>query len=494
MDIKNKRTGKMIFRKHRRNTNARLTSLVWPSRFLSVVLFMLCGKAITAQNASNGAGTINPPPLRLSAHDLSIKVGQTANVLLFPTENFKPVFQNVTESIYLVFHSSVPEVIQPLDNITLADATGLIEINHTLNIFALDAGKLTVTSQIVPQNISIYESTNIYLRVEVYKLETLLILSNIVGWIYFAAWSISFYPQIIQNYQRKSVRGLSLDFVFLNITGFSVYAIFNIGLYWFKSMQQEYYVEYPHGVIPVQLNDVVFTMHALFACGITVVQCLIYDRGSQTVSDTGKMLLCTLLVFVFVIFIVAASKAISWLTFLTWCSYVKLVITLIKYVPQAYLNWYRKSTSGWSIGNVLLDFTGGVFSLTQMIFIAYNHNDWASFFGDLTKFGLGLFSILFDIFFIVQHYVLYRSHAAYDPIEGGDNPSDPNQYDGDITTSNHFAGGSVDSADMENGAISSGDNNYDNQQPPISPAFVAVEQNDSQHAPLPSTTNPESTD
>ncbi|CAL8102951.1 unnamed protein product [Orchesella dallaii] len=482
----NKRKGKMVFRKRRGNTNGRFTSsLVWPSRFLSVVLFMLCGKAITAQNASNGTGTINPPPLRISTHDLNIKVGQTENVLLFPTENFEPVFRNITQSTYLVFHSSVPDVIQPLENITLADSTGFIKSNHTLNIFALDAGILTVTSQIVPENISIYEPSNIFLRVEVYKLETLLILSNIVGWIYFAAWSISFYPQIIQNYQRKSVRGLSLDFVFLNITGFSVYAIFNIGLYWFKSMQQEYYVEYPHGVIPVQLNDVVFTIHALFACGITVVQCLIYDRGSQTISDTGKMLLCTLLVFVFVIFIVAASKAISWLTFLTWCSYVKLVITLIKYVPQAYLNWYRKSTSGWSIGNVLLDFTGGIFSLTQMIFIAFNHNDWASFFGDLTKFGLGFFSILFDIFFMVQHYVLYRSHAAYDPIEGGDSPADPNQYDGDITTSNHFAG-SVDSAEIENGGVPSGDNNYyDNQQPPISPAAIAVEQNDSQSTQVP---------
>lgn len=35
--------------------------------------------------------------------------------------------------------------------------------------------------------------------------------------------------------------------------------------------------------------------------------------------------------------------------------------------------------------------------------------DWQSIFGDPTKFGLGLFSVLFDILFIVQHYFLYRS-------------------------------------------------------------------------------------
>ncbi len=36
-------------------------------------------------------------------------------------------------------------------------------------------------------------------------------------------------------------------------------------------------------------------------------------------------------------------------------------------------------------------------------------DDWDSIFGDPTKFGLGLFSVLFDLLFAVQHYVLYRS-------------------------------------------------------------------------------------
>ena len=38
----------------------------------------------------------------------------------------------------------------------------------------------------------------------------------------------------------------------------------------------------------------------------------------------------------------------------------------------------------------------------------YFTDDWASIFGDPTKFGLGVFSIAFDILFIIQHYVLYR--------------------------------------------------------------------------------------
>lgn len=40
----------------------------------------------------------------------------------------------------------------------------------------------------------------------------------------------------------------------------------------------------------------------------------------------------------------------------------------------------------------------------------YNYflDDWDSIFGDFTKFGLGIFSIAFDVLFILQHYVFYR--------------------------------------------------------------------------------------
>lgn len=33
---------------------------------------------------------------------------------------------------------------------------------------------------------------------------------------------------------------------------------------------------HPHSPIPVLLNDVFFAVHALFACLLTVLQCLIY--------------------------------------------------------------------------------------------------------------------------------------------------------------------------------------------------------------------------
>ena len=40
---------------------------------------------------------------------------------------------------------------------------------------------------------------------------------------------------------------------------------------------------------------------------------------------------------------------------------------------QVYMNFKLKSTIGWSIGGILLDFTGGVFSILQMFLISYNY-------------------------------------------------------------------------------------------------------------------------
>jgi cystinosin len=107
-------------------------------------------------------------------------------------------------------------------------------------------------------------------------------------------------------------------------------------------------------------------------------------------------------------------KALNWLKFITFLSYVKMAVTLSKYFPQAILNFRRKSTVGWSIGNVLLDFTGGSMDIVQMVLQGANTNDWTAFYGNVVKFGLGLVSMIFDTLFIIQHYFLYRhSEVSY---------------------------------------------------------------------------------
>lgn len=241
----------------------------------------------------------------------------------------------------------------------------------------------------------------------------------VVGWIYFLAWSVSFYPQTYINFKRKSVIGLNFDFISLNLTGFTCYAIYNLCLFYNKGVREDYFKAHPLGVIQVEPNDVFFAIHAIALTLVTIIQCFLYERGGQTVSRFCRALLLAMLLFAFVCLICVAANVMNWLTFVDYLSYLKLFITVVKYIPQAYMNYKRKSTDGWSIGNILLDFTGGSLSILQMFLKSYNYDDWKSIFGNVTKFGLGFFSVLFDVLFILQHYVFYRHNQPYDEIING---------------------------------------------------------------------------
>ncbi|KAK6991118.1 cystinosin-like isoform X3 [Biomphalaria glabrata] len=233
-------------------------------------------------------------------------------------------------------------------------------------------------------------------------------IASVIGWIYFTAWTLSFYPQVFSNWKRKSVVGLSFDFVLFNMIGFIAYCCFNVGLYWIPSVKAEYFKEHKDGVSPVQINDVFFAIHAVAITLVVIIQCFIYERGTQKISVWSKVLVGFIFLYVIITLILTLSGEMIWLDFLYNFSYIKLVVTCLKYTPQAYLNFKRKSTLGWSIGNVLLDFIGGWLSIIQMFLLAYNGDDWDSIFGNVTKFGLGLVTIVFDSLFIFQHYVLYR--------------------------------------------------------------------------------------
>lgn len=77
----------------------------------------------------------------------------------------------------------------------------------------------------------------VFLRITVMHSHIILIISEIMGWVYFIAWSVSFYPQIYTNFKRKSVVGLNFDFLALNIMGFALYSVFNCGLFFSKAIQ-----------------------------------------------------------------------------------------------------------------------------------------------------------------------------------------------------------------------------------------------------------------
>ena len=174
--------------------------------------------------------------------------------------------------------------------------------------------------------------------------------SNVLGWTYFSAWSISFWPQILQNAKRGTVSGLSFDFIFLNFVGFSCYTAYNTGLYWSPTIRAEYAADHGGSLPSVQSQDVFFGIHAVALTGITIAQIGAYDRGGQTVSLLARAILGVLVTLMAGAAAVVASGAggFRWLDYLTFLSWVKVAITLMKYIPQALLNYRRKSTKGWT--------------------------------------------------------------------------------------------------------------------------------------------------
>ncbi|KAK8813325.1 hypothetical protein WA158_002917 [Blastocystis sp. Blastoise] len=192
-------------------------------------------------------------------------------------------------------------------------------------------------------------------------------LSQIVGWVYFFAWSVSFYPQIYLNWKTKSVVGMSFDFQIYNFLGFFFYTCYNGALLFSQSVIDQYVAAFQQQPT-VRMNDFFFSTHAFLITCFTIFQICIYDRKDQKIS--------------------------------------KLCIA----ISSSFLNWKRKSTKGFNIGNILLDFTGGALSEIQFFVITGYTNAWSGILGNIVKFGLGWLSIFFDIIFMIQHYGLYKEN------------------------------------------------------------------------------------
>ncbi|KAJ3085763.1 hypothetical protein HK100_008932, partial [Physocladia obscura] len=193
--------------------------------------------------------------------------------------------------------------------------------------------------------------------------------SLLLGWGYVTAWSVSFYPQLILNWRRQSVAGLSADFVWLNVAGFACYTLFTVG-----SLLLEHGGG-SDGDGAVRFNDAVFAGHAFLVSSATAFQLWFYgsrrDRLQQLsrrtptattrLSRPARITLTTIGLLLSTSAILLPTK-----TTLNLAASVKVFVSLVKYTPQLLLNFQKKSTVGWSIGNILLDATGGVLSFAQV--------------------------------------------------------------------------------------------------------------------------------
>lgn len=235
------------------------------------------------------------------------------------------------------------------------------------------------------------------------------VLSDIFGWIYFFAWSFSFYGQIYENYNKQSVIGLSFDYILYNLTGFICYSIFTL---WG-------YLNINLGTGPISIQDVVFAFHGLFAIFFTIYQMFKYykpENQDQEITPSSKSLticiwwgfiVCILIERIFNLFDPTEVKGFRFNSVI-YLGFSKVFYSLIGYIPQVIYNFKRESTFGWSVNAIILDLIGGFFSLAQNIVDVvrgYKDNENSSL--NIAKFSLSFVTIFFDFIFMFQFYWLY---------------------------------------------------------------------------------------
>ncbi|GAB6031653.1 hypothetical protein CHUAL_009412 [Chamberlinius hualienensis] len=310
---------------------------------------------------------------------------------------------------------------EPLENLTVVlelDHNNVVKLSdyeilfnndtwhYNVTAFGENAGKVVVTAYF--RNWDNDSTTDAYVRLSVPVHHYVDVLSDVFGWIYFVCWTSTFYPQMYLNFRRKSITGLSMDYIVFNLLGTGSYSIYNFAMYFGKRIQEEYFDIHPYGILQIKPQDVAFAIISFSMTGICGLQGIYYSRKSIRISNICLGIFSMGILFLLISAILGATDVISWLTCVYYVSYVKLGVTLIKYIPQVYSNYRNKSTSGWSVGYPILDFSGGFLSITQMFLMAFNYDDWNSIFGNPTKLLLGVVSMFFDTIFLVQHFIIYR--------------------------------------------------------------------------------------
>jgi cystinosin len=84
---------------------------------------------------------------------------------------------------------------------------------------------------------------------------------------------LSFYPQPISNYLRKSTLGLAIDFPTLNVLGFTCYTISTASFLYSPTIKSQYAYRHPEAPeTTVRFNDFLFAAHGAVMCIIIYSQ------------------------------------------------------------------------------------------------------------------------------------------------------------------------------------------------------------------------------
>ena len=128
---------------------------------------------------------------------------------------------------------------------------------------------------------------------------------------------------------------------------------------------------------------------------------ILYYGGSKPSKTTIQISMTVLLfsiLYMMGIYLQISPTHVTFLNFLYLMATIKLVLSIMTYLPQLYLNYTRRSCVGFNLWNPILDCSGGVLSLLQLVLDSVDmDNVRDGILGNWAKLVLALLTLCFDV-------------------------------------------------------------------------------------------------
>lgn len=238
---------------------------------------------------------------------------------------------------------------------------------------------------------------------------------------------MSLYPVLHLNYKLRCADSFSLDSLTLNIVGYMCYSYAIASQMFSQTVRAQYQLQFEGSLPLLSWADMFYTFHGLALQLLLLSQVILgphlwgfsTERRSLHISGGTKVILVGLATFL--IFQYYNNDDFRELNLVLNLSTVKLVISLIKYIPQVLLNMRRKSMYGLSRLQTGFDAAGAVFCLTELI-LKNKLPLLEAIDSNRGKVGITLVTLLFSAIFSLQFY-LYTSESPerkkHDDMEKG---------------------------------------------------------------------------
>ena len=217
-----------------------------------------------------------------SSTEIQMKKGDRENVVYYTETNL--VSSDYTFSI--LFETTVDGIIK-FSNVINKTSILYLSNKHPLSI-EIEAASLGQTELIIRQVLNNQELKNVkyYVKhslasVSVYYSDVWRTLALVLGYTFAICSFFGFVPQVIYNQWRKSVAGLDLAFLILEVIDAIIYLVYAIGLFYLDAITEQYTDTHETQVIPVAWYDIMFSIQTMAVFLMLLVQYGYFRDGNK---------------------------------------------------------------------------------------------------------------------------------------------------------------------------------------------------------------------